>query len=278
MGPDEVKTFTERYMESLNCHILEQSPHHLEVQLSVEADKDLIHRPFYWMYVEKMGLPPNPSRLAFTFTPDQAPPGVRGELLSFGSPRFTHILNSARKNGQFVRLYEDTPHRVRYTGRSRAYEPWLGIQYQISYICDQKKDEILSQGIHLRSGETVTEFYDKISNRNWSSKLPTYRHILPPLLSIPEAVGELEYALEGYIQSQDLNWARSAKDLLDAELQRIHAYYPDEWRMSDELHAEKKQRIREAVWQYHPRVEVETVNAGLFFLDEGSISLSPAEK
>ena len=130
-----------------------------------------------------------------------------------------------------------------------------------------KKDEILHMGIHLRTGEVLKHFYRRIQSRNWSPRLPARRHILPPLLPLAEAVGELEYNLQGYIEKQDLSWAREAMKRMEQELEQLHAYYPEEWRMSDSLHDEKKQRIRETVWQYHPRVEVEVINAGLFYLD-----------
>ncbi|PTX55001.1 uncharacterized protein YqhG [Melghirimyces profundicolus] len=267
MEPSQVKSFAERYLDAFGCRIIEQRPGLIQAELSVEADPDLVHRPFYWMYVEKMGLNPQTSTLTWVFDREEAPQGIPAERLSFGSPRFQQMLHSARKHGRFIRLYEDTPRPVRSRAGSKPYDPWLGVNYRISYLCDRKKEEILHFGIHLRTGEIIENFYSRIRDRNWNPRLPAHRHILPPLFTVAEAVGELEYNLQGYVEQQDMEWARDAKEQLNRELERLHAYYPEEWRMSDELHEEKKQRIRETVWQYHPRVEVEVVNAGLFYLD-----------
>lgn len=267
MEPSDVQAFTERYLHAYGCHIIEKGDHHLQTHLSEEVDKDLVHRPFYWMYVEKMGLAPQTSTLSFCFRADQAPPGIQSELLSFGSPRFSAILRSTREKGRFIRLYEESKTSARQWGQSHPYQPWLGVNFLVSFICDRKRDEIRDVGIDLRTGEIRENFYQDCLQKNWNAKLPAHRHILPQRLSLPEAVGELEYHLQGWIDRQDATWYRQAKEQLDLELKQIHAYYPEEWKMSDDLHREKKQRLREAVWQYHPRVEVEVVNAGLFHLD-----------
>ncbi|MDR6224707.1 YqhG family protein [Desmospora profundinema] len=267
MEPNEVKAFTERYLEIYGCTLVERGEHYLQTRLSEEVDKDLVHRPFYWMYVEKMGLEPQASTLSFTFHADQAPEGMQSELLSFGSPRFSAILRSAREKGRFVRLYEESGTSARLWGQSRPYEPWLGVHFLVSFICDRKRDEIRDLGIDLRTGEIREGFHQDCLQKKWNQKLPAQRHILPHRLTLPEAAGELEYYLQGWIERQDAAWFREAKERLNQELKQIHAYYPEEWKMSDELHREKKQRLRETVWQYHPRVEVEVVGAGLFHLD-----------
>ncbi|SFS59048.1 YqhG family protein [Marininema halotolerans] len=265
MEPNQVRSLTLRYLEAYDCHMIEKHPDYIETRLSIEVDKDIIQRPFYWMYVEKMGLEPQPATLLFTFEPGKAPSGVREDLLTSGAPRFQQMLRSARNHGRFVRLYEDKRPRLLKEG-SLPYEPWLVLHYQVSFLCDRKKDHLISLGIDLRTGAISEGFDQQLQGRDWTHKLPDRRHTLPSILSIPEAVGELEYWLQGWIENQDLTWADQAMDQLNQELAQLHAFYPEEWRMSDELHEEKKQRLRESIWQYHPRVEVETVSAGLFYL------------
>ena len=112
MEPTQVESFAERYLTAFDCRILERAPNWIQTELSVEADQDLVHRPFYWMYVEKMGLTPQTTTLTWVFDGTDTPKGVGAELLSYGSPRFNQMLASAQKNGRFVRLYETPP--VRY--------------------------------------------------------------------------------------------------------------------------------------------------------------------
>jgi hypothetical protein len=268
MDPLQVRSFTERYLAIHGCRIIESSPHHLVTQLSVEADKDLLHRPFYWMYVEKMGMEPQTARLTLVFDPEQVPDDLKGEFLFFGSPRFTRILRSARNHGQFVRLYQEPRGREYYSFQSKPYTPWLAVIFKISYVCDRKKDRLASLGINLVTGEIREEIYPSFTRMNWTSRLPAQRHTLRPHLSVAEAVSELEYHLHDRLERDDRTWAEEAMERLGQELEQLERFFPEEGAMSEERRQEKKQRQQETVWQYHPRIEVETVGAGLFHIEQ----------
>jgi hypothetical protein len=268
MDQSKIRAFTERYLELNGCRILESSPTHLVTQLSIEADKDLLNRPFYWMYVERMNLEPQPVRLSLVFDPDNHPPEIRGEYLFFGTPRFTQILRSAQKYGKFVRLYEEPDVHNRFHFQSKPYTSWLAVHFKVSYVCDKKKDCLRSLGINLISGEIQERFYERLKEQQWSNILPAQRYTVEPHLTIPEAVGELEYYLEEQIRGEDSTWAEQARERLEAELRQLDAYYPEEENMSDSLRKEKKQRREEIVWQFHPRVEISVVNAGLFYFEQ----------
>lgn len=262
MEADRIRSFAERFLTAHGCRFVEKSPGHFVTQLSVEADKDLVNRPFYWMYVEKMGIEPRPSLLTFVFDPERLEEHDRGEFLTSGSPRFNLMLEAAKKRGRFVRLFEEKPASVKNPLSSRPYIPWLGVNFQISFVCDQKKDEICCLGINLHSGEIVQDFFRKMKMRRWTAKLPANRHTVQPQLTIVEGVGELERFLQDRIEGQDLSWAEQALKRMKMELKQLEHFYPE-----GEKSAEKEQRIRETIWQYHPRVEVEVINAGLFYLD-----------
>lgn len=270
MDQKEIRTFTERYLQHHDCQIIESAPTHLITQLSIDADKDLLNRPFYWMYVEKMNLQPQPARFCFIFDQENHPPDLKGEYLFYGSPRFTQIMSSAQKHGQFVRLYQQPSGWSRYNYVSRPYTPWLNVNFKISYICDQKKDRISYLGIHLQNGTIREDFYQQVQNLSWTPKLPARRHTITPRLTIAEAVGELEYYLQEQLVNEDLTWAEQAKERLDLELSQLDSFYPDESAMSDEILKEKRQRRTETIWQYHPRVEVMVINAGLFYMEDSS--------
>ncbi len=59
-----------------------------------------------------------------------------------------------------------------------------------------------------------------------------------------------------------MTWAKQALKRMRIELEQLEHFFPE-----GENNAEKEQRIRETIWQYHPRVEVEVINAGLFYLE-----------
>ncbi|SFJ32534.1 YqhG family protein [Thermoflavimicrobium dichotomicum] len=274
MDQQKVRSFTERYLKSYECHIIESAPTYLQTQLSIEADKDLLNRPFYWMYVERMNLPPQPARFCFIFDPENCPEDLRGEYLFFGSPRFAQMLQSAQKHGRFTRLYQQPSSRESLSRVSKAYTPWLGMNFQVSYICDQKKDRITYLGINLCTGEIVEPFYPTIRSLGWTSKLPPKRHVTAPRLSFAEAVGELEYFLQEQIEGEDPTWAVEAKKRLEMELDTLAHYYPEQEQRTEEQEKERVQRQRELIWQYHPRIEVQLINGGLFYMEQPAKQLS----
>ncbi len=266
MDQTQVRKWTERYLDSYQCQIIESAPTFLTTQLSVQADKDLLNRPFYWMYVEKMNIKPNPIQLCLIFDPDNHPDDIKGELFYFGAPRFRKMLQSAQKHGKFVRLYEIPKWQSPYS-QAKPYSPRLGVNYKISYICDQKKDRLCHLGINLLNGEVTESFYEILSERKWSAQIPPNRHVPAARFSLMEAVGELEFYLEEQIKQEDLTWAKKAKERFTAELNQLNSYYPENIQQNGELAKEKKQQEQELVWQYYPRIEISVINAGLFYLE-----------
>jgi hypothetical protein len=266
MDQQAVRSFTERYLHLTGCHIIESAPSHLVTQLTIEADKDLLNRPFYWMYVEKMGLPPQPQRLCLVFDPETFPEDMRGEYLFYGTPRFSQILKSAQKHGRFVRLYQVPAGQK--PGRAMPYIPWVGVNFKISYICDRKRDEIRGLGINLATGEIREDFDRVIKNLEWTPKIPPSRHLAPPRLTVSQAVGKLEARLQDQLERGDLAWADEALERLGEELELLNAYYPNTENLSESRREERDRRRAETVVQYHPRIEVSVINAGLFYMEK----------
>src|SRR5699024_10473002 len=126
--------FLERYFKANDCEILEKTGTELTVQLSVELDKLLMNRPFYWHYLEKTGGIPQP--LKVTFSTGATTEG-KGEAIHFGSPRLHQFFNTTRSLGGFIRLYE---HVETTDGRSSPLHPWLGLNVKISFESNHKKD------------------------------------------------------------------------------------------------------------------------------------------
>jgi hypothetical protein len=262
-----LREFTERYLEANDCRIMESTPSYLHTQLSIDADKDLVNRPFYWMYVEKMNLPVNPMQLCFVFDPENPPTDRRAEYLFYGSPRFRQLLQSAQKQGKFVRLYQEPAGRSPFSSQSKGYIPWLSVHYLVSYVCDQKKDRISAYGINLQTGQIKTNFEEQLHQYKWTHKLPEKRYTLSPRMTIQEAVGEIEYFLTEELTEEDHRWAEDAKQRLHDEIEQVNTYFPDETKQTDEQKSAKTARQRECIWQYHPRIEVNLVSAGLFYLE-----------
>lgn len=105
MQQHEIHNYLYNFFEANNCEILERSPHLLDVQLTIEMDKLLMNRPFYWHYLEKTGGVPNPMRLTLITNPENEEND--GELIHYGSPRLHQIFQTTKELGSYIRLYED---------------------------------------------------------------------------------------------------------------------------------------------------------------------------
>lgn len=272
MDQQQLRSFVERYLQAMDCQIIESTPEMIDVQLSIEADQALLNRPFYWMYVEQMNLPAHPAQFRFFFTKTEESNGFYSDYLFFGSPRFTQMLNSVQQKGRFVRLYQQPKANGDPFRSTKGYRPIFAVHYLISYICDQKKDRISDLAIDLQTGEVISPFYQWAKNQQWSHQLPASRFLQPSQLSFPEAIGRLEAYLQKQIEQEDPTWAEEAKQRLAEEYQQIETYYPEDESMEEEQLHEKKQRLREIVWQFSPRVEINVVNAGLFYIEPHSSS------
>ena len=90
----------------MNVKLVENRPSYMTVQLTIELDKELMNRPFYWHYLEKTGGVPNPCSLTLITDPDTVPENIKGETIHFGSPRLHQIFQSTKNLASYIRLYE----------------------------------------------------------------------------------------------------------------------------------------------------------------------------
>ncbi|WP_231571548.1 YqhG family protein, partial [Gordoniibacillus kamchatkensis] len=69
MTPEQIRSFVLTYLEAYQCDIVEKAPTHVTVKLSVEADKELTNRAYYWGFVERTGAPAETMTMTFVFDP-----------------------------------------------------------------------------------------------------------------------------------------------------------------------------------------------------------------
>jgi len=281
MNQTEIRSYVENYFHAFQSQFIESTPAYFSVQLPIEVDKDLGNRPFYWTYVEKIGMEPNPLTLTFVFDREQLPDGIRGEELPFGSRRLHQIFDSAKKHGKYVRLYEeispDTPKRML---SSFPLVPWLCVNYKIEFICDRKRDMLLPLGINLISGQIVDDMYTKLEKLPLTPRLPDYAFTMQPIFGIESAANRLEQYIQGIIDNEDFTWATAAKERLEEEKLLVESFYNEEsvrpgstdedeeqWlEKKKKIEAEKDMRLKELSWQFEPRVQASVINTGLFYL------------
>ncbi|MCI3987647.1 YqhG family protein, partial [Bacillus vallismortis] len=82
----EVHDFLLSFFQSNSCPIVDQGSGYMTVQLTVEMDKQIMHRPFYWHWREKTGGDPKPMKINFITDKETAPKDLDGEFIYFGAP------------------------------------------------------------------------------------------------------------------------------------------------------------------------------------------------
>lgn len=258
MDKEELYHYVMRYLNARDCTILEQSPSHITTRLSEAADRDIMNRPYYWLYVERTGIEGEPMEITFTFDPDKTfDDKRRTELIHLGSPRLHLIFEACQKNGRFIRLYQESS-----TSKSGALTPWLCINYKISFISDQKKDLFYPLGFNLINGEIIAPFDKLLDHYCLTPKIPDYHFTLAPIFSLKSAVKRIELYLSQYLKQMDHSWAVEARQRLKQEAELIRSFFENDTERETIL----KRRLAE-LEEYEPRIEVAAINLGLFYLE-----------
>lgn len=251
----EIHDFLTTFFKETNCEIYESTSYSLSVQLTVDIDKRIMNRPFYWQYVEATGAEPHPSQLHLITNRNEAKEGIYGKIIHFGSPLLNNIFRATKDLGSFVKMYEEAEQHETLT-------PWLSINYKVSYQCHKTKESIYSFGMNLINGEIWTEFHDYLCSLKLSTENQNNAYCIPPIISSQRALAKLDETIQHIIKQDDHSWAEEAKEILEKEIEILDYFYQDEEQKNDRYEIEKK-AIEE---RYKPRIQVEIINGGIFYL------------
>ncbi|WP_110111302.1 YqhG family protein [Bacillus sp. CGMCC 1.16541] len=265
MQQTDIHHFLKQYFKTNDCEVVQEHPSYLTFQLTIEMDKELMNRPFYWHYVEKTGGTPSPACLTFITDPSFEDKDVKGERIHFGSPRLHQIFASTQKFGSFTHLYESLPS---VPSTSKALHPWLGLNVKISYKCDRKRDYIVSLGLHLISGKIVENFQGVLEQQAMSPKISDYCFTLSPLIKPKSGISRLQDYLASAIKQDDHQWAEEARKRWYDDLALLDHFYETAEEVPESYETEK-QALQE---QYEPTIIIKIVNGGLFYLSEQTAS------
>ncbi|WP_027407776.1 YqhG family protein [Anoxybacteroides tepidamans] len=263
MQQDEIQQFLKRYFRAHECDIVEDYDEYLTVQLSIELDKELMNRPFYWHYIERTGGVPAPMKLTLITKQTEKTRTLKGERLHFGSPRLHQIFQSAQRRGGYIRLYEQAHAEPQ---ASIPLHPWLGLNVKISYQCDRKKEQLLSLGLHLISGGIVEQFHEKLQHLSLTPKIPDYCFTISPIIKPISGIGRLEKYIQQIIERDDHTWAEEAIARWREDMALLDHFY-EEMDEKPECYYIEKEALEE---QYKPKITVSVINGGLFYLQPRS--------
>ncbi|TYR82430.1 hypothetical protein FZC66_02235 [Priestia megaterium] len=264
MQQTDIHQFLKQYFLANNCTIVTETPSYMTVQLTIDLDKELMNRPFYWHYIEKTGGKPAPASLTFITDPAFDDSSLQGERIHFGSPRLHQIFASTQKFGGFIHLYEQVASQ---TTNHQPLHPWLGLNVKVSYKCDRKKDELLSLGLNLINGRIVEEFQPIMVKQKLSPKIPDYCFTLSPLVKPKSGIFRLISYIKQHIESQPLDWAEKAHERWYEDLALLDHFYETAEELPESYTTEKL-ALQEL---YEPTISVNVINGGLFYLSESTM-------
>ncbi|MDQ0208998.1 YqhG family protein [Alkalicoccobacillus murimartini] len=261
MNQSEVHNYVERFFAANDCPAIQKDPGYFTVQLSVEMDKLLMNRPFYWHYLEKTGGVPNPMPMTLITDHTKAPEDIRGEQIHFGSPRLHQFFESTKSLGSFIRMYEETTTSAQ---QSIPLQPWLNVNAKVSFQCDRKKDVLLSLGLNLIHGQIVSGFHSLITNIPLTPKLPDYCFTLASLIKPGSGLVRLQKMIQTFAKNEPDDWAVTARERWSQDAELLESFY-EEYDEKPESYELEKQALQE---QYEPHINVEMINGGIFYLQK----------
>lgn len=293
-SPESRLAFCERYFSEVGAVTTHQSNNYREYTLPADVDKEMTDRPYYWLWMEKMGQEPQPSilRLAFTEEAEQlanttireraiaaAGPSLsdiqrqyfvapKSELVNLGSFRLDKIYASCEQRGRFATVMPAE------TTSPDQLVPWLLVNIRVSQRCDITEQSVRSFGICLVNGQRIEGFYKMIERIRMKPMHPSL--VASKMsVSIRQALDTLHRTLTDQLVVMPHAWASAAQDRLNKDIIQIQTYYEslrqdfqsEDW---DNVALERERKIRDVQARSKPRIELDVTQLALIgLLDHG---------
>jgi hypothetical protein len=265
MQQAEIHQYLEQYFIANECELLENCPGYMTVQLTINMDKELMNRPFYWHYLEKTGGIPNPMKLTIITDKSKASEDIKGEMVHFGAPRLHQIFQSTKKLAGYIRLFED---KGNLKSKQRPLYPWLGLNIKVSYQCDRKRDVFRSFGLNMINGIMVENFQEYLVSKQLTPKIPDLCFTLSPIIMPKSGINRIENFLKQEVLSEEHQWADAARQRWDEDLALLDHFY-EGMAETPEAYQTEKEALRE---QYEPVIKIEIINGGIFYLADTTVT------
>jgi len=259
MYPQQIHGYLRQFFKENNCQILSDHDHYISVQLTIDMDKKIMNRPYYWKYLESTDGVPDPARLTFITDRNKVVEDVKGEVIHFGSPRLNQLFQATKELGSFVQMYERVSEKLE---TQTILTPWLGVNYKVSYYSDQTKEILYSLGINLMTGILIEGFQESLSEVDLDTSMSGNTFNLPYIIKPIRALKRLDLVIENFIQQDDHTWAEDAKRRWRKD-QKVLEYFYEGVDNKPECYEVEKQAMEE---QYETRIKIEIINGGLFYL------------
>ena len=258
MYAEQVHLYLKTFFKEAGCELLIDEGHSLTVQLTIDIDKKIMNRPFYWQYIEATNTEPNPARLTLITNRTKLEQPVFGEIIHFGSGKLHQIFKATKELGSFVKMYEENNS----PGTQVLLTPYFCVNYKVSYYCDQTKENLYSLGINLLNGTVQSHFHEHVTTLQLTTDLPANVYCIPYIIKPTRALERLDLVIQNIIQDDDHQWADEAKKRWDQE-QKVLDYFYEDMEEKPESYEIEKVALKD---RFQPRIKVEIINGGIFYL------------
>jgi hypothetical protein len=248
--------FLENYFSSHHCKLLANQDGVMTIQLTEQMDRDLMNRPFYWHYIKSTGCSGQPMKLTLITNPDRR--DEQGEWIHFGSPRLQQIINHLKQNEKYTKLFQEVQ-----TKTNTPVYPWLVCNIKVSYQGKQKKDELISIGLHLVNGTMHTDMMQRLQEIELNMSISDYCYPISPMIKLKSGYLRIESVITNYIERQSHEWAVASLETLEEEIKTLKYFYTDE---NNPEQMEKE--LNEIKQRYYPKITSKVMNGGIFYLTE----------
>ncbi|RDW19186.1 hypothetical protein CWR48_09050 [Oceanobacillus arenosus] len=256
MAITNLNQFVQDYFIAHDCPILENTDGVMTIQLTEEMDLALMNRPFYWHYINKMGVTGRPFQLTLITNPEKRE--EKGDWIHFGSPRLQQIINHLEEKERYTKLFQTIDTKI-----NTPLYPWLVTNIKISYHGKQKKDEVLSIGLQLVNGKMRLNMMEYLETIPLQSSIADYCFTISPMIRLKSGFLRMESLVLNYLDDQPKEWAEESLITLKEELTTLHHFYEG----MEELEQMEKE-IDEINERYEPNITIHVINGGIFYLIE----------
>src|SRR5699024_3478249 len=150
--------FLQSYFTAHNCELMHNEEWVLTVQLTEKMEHELMNLSLELHYIKNMGHPGQPKHLTLITDPEKR--DGKHEWIHYGSPRLHQIINHLNEREKYAKLFDQVD-----TNQKTALYPWLVSNIKISYRGKQKKDEMISIGLHLVNGIMKLEMMEELQHK-----------------------------------------------------------------------------------------------------------------
>jgi len=253
-----IEQFLTQFFTANHCEVETIEPGMLAVQLTVEMDKALMNRPFYWQYIEATGNVGQPKKLTFLLDPEKM--DQDGEWIHFGSPRLQKIYRHLTESAKFVHLFEELDVK-----QNTMLHPWLLTNYTIVYEGKQKKEELFSIGLNLINGKFAFDMMENLEETNLMPTISDHCYTISPLIKPKSGFLRIENHLHNYVLGQKHDWAAKSIKLLEEEIAMIRHFYSDD---DEEAEQQMEKELDDIRARLKPHISYKVVSGGIIYLNE----------